>query len=223
MSTPEEWPMDRTTAESLLRGDRTGHPLDRVLAAASAPAGDRELAGEAAAMAAFRAAAQTPARRRPSAVRSALAKLLTLKVAAVAFATTATIGGVSLAANTSTLSGPAGVAEPPVTVSRPAQPRPSTPAPSRTRPSASRPASTPASPSGPSTRSSAPDRTTELCREFGRRDRDWNDERFRELERRAGARNRIDRFCGFPAGSRTGDPRRTTGWPKPGSSAEPRR
>ncbi|WP_430789763.1 hypothetical protein [Actinoplanes sp. G11-F43] len=102
MTSPEEWtPMDRTTADSMLRGHRTGHALDPVLSAVRAPGTGDELAGEEAAMAAFRAAAGAPAphRRKPSAVQAWMTRMMTLKVAAVAFATSATVGGVALSTN----------------------------------------------------------------------------------------------------------------------------
>jgi hypothetical protein len=207
MTSPEEWsPMDRRTADRLLRGDRTGHALDEVLAAATAPATDRELAGEAAALAAFRSAVHSPAaRRRPSLVRSTLARLLTLKVAAVALGTSATIGGVALAANTRTL--PETTAEHQPAVSAPAT-RPITPkhgttaVPATPRPSAS--ASVPAH----------PDRVFELCREFSRHDRDDRkrflaDGRYGELVERAGDddRERVERFGGSRPVSTSGSPR----------------
>lgn len=224
MSTPEEWtPMDRTTAERLLRGDRTGHPLDRVLAAAQAPATDHELAGEAAAMAAFRAAAREPARR-PAVLRSVLGRMLTLKVVAAAFATSATVGGVALAANTDTLAGPTSVIVPSVTGSRPS---PSTARATRppASPTAARPTTTPS-------RSRTPDRVAELCRELGRHDRDrrWHDlddDHFGELTRRAGGdRERVERYCGIKPGgarpTRDGDDRDEP-WPGDDDGAETRR
>jgi hypothetical protein len=200
--TSEEWgDMDRRTADRLLRGDRTGHPLDQVLAAATAPATDRELAGEAAALAAFRAATHSPAtRRRPSLVRSTLTRLLTLKVAAVALGTSATIGGVALAANTRTL--PETAAEHQPAVSAPAT-RTVTPKHGAT--------TSPATPRPTASASAQPDRVTELCREFSRHDRDdrgrvLSDGGFGELVERAGDddHDRVERFCG----SR---PRGTTG------------
>jgi hypothetical protein len=191
--TSEEWgDMDRRTADRLLRGDRTGHPLDQVLAAATAPATDRELAGEAAALAAFRAATHSPAtRRRSSPVRSTLARLLTLKVAAVALGTSATIGGVALAANTRTL--PQTAAEHQPAVSAPA-----------TRPITTKHGTTavPAAPRPSASASLHADRVTDLCREFSRHDRDDRkrflaDGRFGELVERAGDddRDRVERFC----------------------------
>jgi hypothetical protein len=193
MTSPEEWSeMDRRTADRLLRGDRTGHPLDRVLAAATAPATAQELAGEADVMAAFRAAAHSPApRRRSSLLRSAVARLLTLKVALVALGTSATIGGVALAANTGALPGPLIDHTPPVT----------TPSGGTATVAPKQAAS--AVPTPAPTATANPDRVTELCQEFTLHDRDTrtralNDGRFGELVRRAGEkdRERVEQFCG---------------------------
>jgi hypothetical protein len=203
--------MDRRTAENLLRGDRAtpgaGHPLTGLLAAAKAPATAGELSGEAAALAAFRAAAHSPdpvpPRRRPM-----LAKLLTLKVAAAAFATTAAVGGVALAASTGALPGPISAGKP----SHSATPAHST-----------RPA-----PSGSAL--PAP-KVDELCREFKGKDRDHqtkalDDARFGELVKRAGEKNRdrVDRFCRLhqpEAGTTAGTPwpSTTPGLPWPGATA----
>ncbi|MGW4210245.1 hypothetical protein ACWEIJ_19810 [Lentzea sp. NPDC004789] len=106
MSTDRSRRIDRRTAEHLLRGAPVpGH--DRVsdlLAAASAPARDRELAGEQVAVAAFRDArlAAAPQRRRPRMLKIALANLLSVKIAGAA---ALTAGGIALAAATGTLPG----------------------------------------------------------------------------------------------------------------------
>jgi hypothetical protein len=110
--------IDRVTAEQLLRGvpvDASdgvrGGGVERrlagVLAAAAAPVRVGELAGEEAAVAAFREARLGPAveSRRQSMIQSALAKLLTVKVAALTIGFTA-LGGVALAAGTGTLPTP---------------------------------------------------------------------------------------------------------------------
>ena len=101
----------RHTAERMLDGARSGRrgggdPLADLLALAAAPAARDELAGEAAALAAFRAACPAPAERtrRPSRLRTTMAKALTLKAAAVLAATAA--GGVALAASTGALPNP---------------------------------------------------------------------------------------------------------------------
>lgn len=103
--------IDRRTAERLLDRARAGRlaggdPLVDLLALAAAPAGRDELAGESAALAAFRAARPVPAdrSRRRSMIKTALAKVLTLKAAAVLAATAA--GGVALAASTGALPNP---------------------------------------------------------------------------------------------------------------------
>ncbi|MEU8241447.1 hypothetical protein AB0C07_24640 [Actinoplanes missouriensis] len=183
--------MDRKTAESLLRGGVPGHPVAEVLSAAKAPATERELAGEAAAMAAFRAAPPAAPRRSP------MLTFLSFKVAAAAFATTATVGGVALAASTGSLPSP-------IFASSSAKP---SPAPTSTSPSPSPSSSRAFSPRpkvSPSTKppSSAKPRTdlAGLCREFDGRDRDGrtralDDDRFGELIERAGRRERVERFC----------------------------
>jgi len=95
--------LPQEAAERLLSGDLTPPPegaetLAALLAAATAPARPDELAGEAAAMAAFRA--NPPAVRRWS-----LRRVLTIKVAALMTATVAA-GGVALASSTGLLPNP---------------------------------------------------------------------------------------------------------------------
>lgn len=99
--------LSRTAAEDLLDGNARPQPLSQLLAAARGPAMASELAGEAAARAAFAAAATTPslashAPRRPSPLKTSLATLLTAK-ALVAVTVTTTAGGVALAAATGSL------------------------------------------------------------------------------------------------------------------------
>ena len=100
--------LDRKTAERLLDSATVGRPagpdhLSRLLAAAAGPGHADGSVGEDRAVAAFRTArpALVPERRRASALVASLAKLLTIKVAAVAGAVA--IGGVALAASTGTL------------------------------------------------------------------------------------------------------------------------
>ncbi|MBB2941795.1 hypothetical protein FB565_001499 [Actinoplanes lutulentus] len=181
--------MDRKTAESLLRGSVPGHPLADLLSAAKAPATDRELAGEAAAMAAFRVAAHSPdtaiTRRNP------MLKLLSLKVAAAAFATTATVGGVALAASTGTIPNP-------IFASSSAKPSHSKASPSvspHSKPSSAHP-----KPSGSASGSPSPKRLADLCKEFDGRDSDGrrralDDDHFGDLVRKAGKKDRVERFC----------------------------
>lgn len=76
--------VDRRAAEQLLAGARSAdaEPLTSILRTAAAPAHPKELDGEPAALAAFRAAAAldpAPEHRRPSKLRSALTRLLTVK------------------------------------------------------------------------------------------------------------------------------------------------
>jgi hypothetical protein len=102
MSTHRPHRIDRFTAERLLRGETAGPDQLAELLTATAPPGERGLlAGEETAVAAFREAHLVPAPqlRKRSMIKTALAKLLTLKVAAVALTATATAaGGVTLAA-----------------------------------------------------------------------------------------------------------------------------
>jgi hypothetical protein len=128
-------PLDRTTAEQLLRGwpgtSPTAKRLASRLAAAAAPALARELAGEQRATAAFRSAQLHPAipPRRPTVLKSALAKLLTLKAAAIIAVVGA--GGVALAATTGVMPNPLGDNPPAPAHSTPGQTHPAgTPAPS---------------------------------------------------------------------------------------------
>jgi len=95
--------LSKEAAERLLSGALTPPPdgaeqLAALLAAASAPARPHELAGEAAAMAAFRAHA-------PTVSRWSLRRAVTIKVAAVVAATVAA-GGVALASSTGLLPNP---------------------------------------------------------------------------------------------------------------------
>ncbi|MDI6098086.1 hypothetical protein QLQ12_05650 [Actinoplanes sp. NEAU-A12] len=218
--------MDRTTAESLLRGGHplpAGHPLGGLLAAAQAPATERELAGEAAALAAFRAAAHSPARPRRSRWAAHLGKLLSLKVAAAAIAT---VGGVALAANNGSLPSVGGEADsvvPASTAPQPVQPLPDQPRPERPRPSAAATTTAP-----------APPPVQQLCREFSGhagddRERALHDDYFGELVRRAGKRDgaRVERFCqGLPRPSRGSQPTwpgATSQPPRPGPDGTPGR
>jgi hypothetical protein len=102
--------VERDAVESLLNGDAR-QPIERdvllrLLAAAGAPARPHELAGEEAAVHAFRRRATTPLRRPGR--RALLAKLLTVKVTA-ALAVTA-LGGATVAAATGALPGIPGTA-----------------------------------------------------------------------------------------------------------------
>ncbi|SCL13494.1 hypothetical protein GA0070624_0149 [Micromonospora rhizosphaerae] len=110
-----DWPygVDRTTAERLLGGDVTNphagpDALVRLLAATRAQAQPGEWAGEEAAMDAFRTAHLGPGLqpRRRSMLETALAKLLTLKVAGAAAVAVVATGGVALAAANGVLPNP---------------------------------------------------------------------------------------------------------------------
>jgi hypothetical protein len=98
------------TAEDLLNGAGADaqHPLlAATLRAAAGPAQPGEIAGRHQAVAAFQRALRQPAPfpRRPSMIKSALLKLLTVKAAAVA-AVVAGTGGVALAASTGVIPNP---------------------------------------------------------------------------------------------------------------------
>jgi hypothetical protein len=101
--------IDRGAAERLLRGGPVNagvgaDPLADLLAAVAAPAGDGELDGEEVAVAAFREArlAQVPQPRRRFMIKMLLARLLTVKVAAIAAGATV-ISGAAVAASTGVL------------------------------------------------------------------------------------------------------------------------
>jgi hypothetical protein len=88
--------IDRLTAEQLLRGEPLqADALSELLSAAAAPAAEGELAGEPAAVAAFRAARPAPVL--PARKGSMMVKLAAMTVGAVA------VGGVAVAAATGTL------------------------------------------------------------------------------------------------------------------------
>jgi hypothetical protein len=185
--------MDRATAEQFLQGDpatpSSGHRrLAELLTAASAPAHPAELAGESAATAAFTAARQSPPSptRSPSMIQLTLAKLLTVKVAAIAAGVAfAGVGGVALAAGTGVLPAPISSHLPGAHTSRSPHPDPSGSALPR--------------PSG----SAAEANLAALCREFdGRGDRAHQsraleEQHFGELVRQAGKKDhdRVEKFC----------------------------
>jgi len=101
--------VDAITAERLIRGARGGSPvgsdlLANLLEAATSPPGRDELAGEEAAVTAFRAArlASTPESRSKPMLKTALAKLATAKIAIVLAAVG---GGAAFAAGSGHLPG----------------------------------------------------------------------------------------------------------------------
>jgi len=113
--------LDQFTAEQLLSGepvDREVGPLADLLAAAAATARADELAGEAAAVAAFRDAvgASRPA---TSAVRSTVTKALAIKVAVALTAVAGASLGAAAATGNLPGSGEPQIAAPPATSSRP--------------------------------------------------------------------------------------------------------
>lgn len=198
--------MDRDTAEQLLSGDPTtpgaGQARIAELLAARVPGRPSDLAGEPAAMAAFAAARLSPSspNRRPSMIKLALAKLLTLKAAVLVGCTVAGVGGVALAANAGVLPAPIAAHLPGGHPSKPAHPFPS---------GSALPFPSPSGSAGPAD-------IAALCREFnGRGDADHRakalqEEHFGELVRRAGApgRDRVEKFCAKvkPSGSPSARP-----------------
>ncbi|MBG0565773.1 hypothetical protein [Actinoplanes aureus] len=149
-----------------------GHPLSELLAAVTAPGATHELAGEDAAVAAFRATrTRTPVRARRG---SWVGRLLTLKVAAAAVATMVTVGGMALATRTGALNGPVAPAASTVSVD-PATP--ATPA-----PAASPRPGPPAATANPRRSGSAAPSRTSACPSA----RAWDDRRrYRDRGKRA--------------------------------------
>jgi hypothetical protein len=199
MSTHRARRLDRRAAEQLLAGARSG-PLAGVLRAAAAPAHPEELAGEAAAMAAFLADAQpVPAPRRSSALRSLLAKVLTVKALLVVAAAGTT--GVVLAASGSVVplprSGPS--PEPPaITTTTQTPPPPSTASSPVETGSADR---TRERPGAPATARTGPEPSmTGLCRAYAaqaRHDRGkaLDNPAFSALVTAAGGEGHVDAYC----------------------------
>lgn len=117
--------LDRSTAERLLAGDQATTDTNAdtaiatlavVLRAAAAPARPHEFAGEHTALAAYSEPADlgpVPETRRPSMLKSALAKVLTVKAAIVVAVVGAS--GVALAASTDSLPWAGTPADPPAT------------------------------------------------------------------------------------------------------------
>jgi hypothetical protein len=204
--------MDRDAAEDLLREGRPHHahdPLAALLAAASAPGPvDRELPGEAAALAAFRAAPRPP--RRWGALRGTLTRMLSAKVAAFGLIATAGVGGVALVA----------VASPLEHSDRATRPAASARSQSGTThplpPVAAAPQSAAAVAPEPGVSAGQPGRGTpspgQLCRELTgmderQRDRALRDLRYHDLIRDAGGTDRVDMFCSDRQPSGSPEPR----------------
>ena len=207
-------PIDRDTAERLLCGDRAARAdlprLAGLVAALTAPAAGRELAGEDAAVAAFTAARldPVPSPRRISMLKTTLAKLLTVKVAAACVALGGA-GGVALAASSGTLPNPLHGSAPHPSVSSSHSPRPHPSGTPSARPSHSAP----------------PPELALLCKHYaGRADEQrrhaLDEPEFGRLVAFAGRkdRDRVDQFCAHlpetpPTGIPSGLPHGPTGKP----------
>ncbi len=160
--------------------------LAALVAATTVPARAGELDGEAAALAAFRAARLNPIperRRRPSMLKTTLAKLLTVKVGALCVATLS-VGGVAVAASTGALPGPLHHNPPSASASHP-----------DTRPSGV-PSVRPNHPATP------PPGLVALCNRYIGQDSDHRrraleENDFKDLVGEAGGKDgdRVDRFC----------------------------
>jgi hypothetical protein len=191
MSTHGPRRLDRATAEHLLDGAGTGatsghEALGRLLAAAAAPPRDGELGGELAAMAAFRAARLTPVPepRRPSMMKMAMAKLLTVKAAAVLAVTAA--GGAALATTTGAVPNP--LSDKPNGAAVSAAP---------SRPGGDHPPSAAAGPDGGGSPSPS---LHGLCRAYAakggvERGRSLDSSAFRVLVGAAGGKDRVEAYC----------------------------
>lgn len=108
MSTDRDARITGAAAEHLL-DEGTGHPaLSALFQAATSPAAPSELAAEQDVLTAFRAAAgsPSPSPRRPSMIKTTVAKLIAAKVAAGSAVAVAATGGIALAAATGNLPGP---------------------------------------------------------------------------------------------------------------------
>ncbi|MBB4905896.1 hypothetical protein [Actinophytocola algeriensis] len=193
----------------------TGLDSDRlaaVLRAAAAPAHPGELAGEEAALAAFRVAAATVPSR-PSMLRTVLAKVLTVK--AVILLAVAGSAGIVVAATGGVLPTPWSAA-PPAAESSTAAPAP-TSADRSTEAGAPRPAE-----------SSAPNASpvTELCQRYAAHDQQGkakalNDPAFGPLVAAAGGKGKVADYCATHSKQppKPGKPT-SNGKPEPGSEPE---
>jgi len=206
---------------------QTGGPAEvaRVLAAAAAPAGNGPLAGEEAALAAFRAARLDPAAASParSMVKSARARLLTLRVAVAALATTSVLGGVAFAASTQTLPYQRND-KPPVSAAPSPPPASDPPASPRSSPGGDR---TPAPGNAPNARPAEPSPSlVGLCRAYtarppGKRGKALETPAFDALVTAAGDRKRVAEYCATLLGE-SGKPEKPKKSPKPGKPGKPR-
>jgi hypothetical protein len=220
-------PITRASAEQLRTGRSHGGSaeLRRVLTAASAPGTARELRGESAAIAQFRAARLDviPPPRRASMVKTAAAKLLAANLVIGATVAAAT-GGVALAAATHHLPGPLHHAHAPVVGESHSQ--------GAAPPSASNRLPTPtaagrsgAHPSGSTTHTAAPSPSmVGLCTAFNAAVADnpgkaLNNPAFTALITAAGGKDNVAAYCATILAESSGTPTHPTGAPSTHPSA----
>ncbi|GAA4068201.1 hypothetical protein [Actinomadura miaoliensis] len=196
---------DRAAAEHLLDGAADGphaDPLARLLASAAAPAQDSELAGEEAAVAAFRAASsasaaaphgaaaphRATASHRAGRGRPRLAGAFTAKIAAAVLVTVVG-GGVAVAAGTGTL--PLGPAGKDTSSSRRPLSSPTAPTPVPPRPGGT---------TNPSKGTAADPKLVEQCRDYAGLDNNdkakaLRSRRFHDLAEAAGSKGQVAGYC----------------------------
>lgn len=225
MSTNGPRRIDRHTAEQLLRGTPVAGRADGaaavadLLAAAAAPAREDELAGEPAALAAFRSArpGPVPQPRRRSVIKSALVTSLTFKIAGLT-AALLTSGGVLAAALTGHLAphaGPGPAVAPSTSSHATASTHPATAATAGT---------TGAAGSGQDGRASRPAPTPDLiglCHAYTARGGAPDNPAFTALVTAAGGRAKVSAYCMALLNGAPGRPPTTVAPPRHTGSAHP--
>lgn len=192
--------VDRDTAEQLVAGQGVG-PVAALLCAAAAPAHQDELAGEEAAVAAFRSASVAAVPHKRSVFRSALTKALTVKAVIVMAVAGST--GIVLAASEGALPMPwsNGPAAPPLTTT-------TTPAPNSPTGRTSDDRQSPASPDPA---------IVGLCEAYrAHDDKNLDNPAFRALVDEAGGKDKVAGYCEIvesTAPGKSGAPSVTTGKP----------
>jgi hypothetical protein len=156
MRRPRSSRLNSATAEALLDGHGPDTSLTWLLAAATAPGRAEEIAGEAAARAAFAAArpTQAPLLRAPTPRRGLVSRLIAAKAAVLILLAAGATGGVALAANAQFAPVPGAAERPASSPARPPTPAAAPPSPAPASPTA--PPSTAASPTTSTSASSRP-------------------------------------------------------------------